>query len=606
MNTSLIGPTPRLVAGTAALLLALTAGCGGKQAPSTTDANPAAAAPATPAATAGAAATPPAPLQASTATWTPEALEQLLAPVALYPDVVLVQVLTAATNPQEVLDAGNWLIANASLTGKAREDSAQQAGFTPPVRGLMQSPEVIDKMCLNMGWTEEVGQAYVNDQAGVTSAVQRLRAQAKDVGTLASSDKLKVETVAAAAPSDPPVIKIEPPSPQVVYVPQYDPVAAYAPAPASTAAPTAATTTTTTTTAQSGHSTGTLVTTGLLSFGAGILVANIFDDDDDDYWSSSYYGNMWSRPMPYYPPYPYRPVYGNGFYPGYGYNRPPSWGNNGWGNNNTIIINQDNDYWNRWGNDDSVLANRREPRSPITAAKPNRPELRQLNADAAKGPKRPGPSAAQTAEWKGQKGYAGADPAKRAAATSAAATARDRAAVNPGATAGARDRVAAAPKVQGTYAGARPANAASATRPVGARLPTGPASGSKVAPTARPAGYDRGRVADAAERRPTAASRPAYSPESRPARPAYAQESRPPRPAYSPGSGNEKPTFRPATSPDRAASRAPRPAPSRTAITGADRGGADRAASARGRASTGGKVPVQSRQAAAARQPRGR
>jgi hypothetical protein len=608
MNTSLTRPTPRLAAGAAALLLALTAGCGGKQAPSPTEANPAAAAPSTPAATAGSAAAPPAPLQTSTATWTPEALEQLLAPVALYPDVVLVQVLTAATNPQEVLDAGNWLIANASLTGKSREESAQQAGFTPPIRGLMQSPEVIDKMCLNMGWTEEVGQAYVNDQAGVTSAVQRLRAQARDVGTLASSDKLKVETVAAAAPSEPPVIRIEPPSPQVVYVPQYDPVAAYAPTTASTVAPVAPTTTTTTTTTQSGHSTGALVTTGLLSFGAGILVANIFDDDDDDYWNSSYYGNMWSRPMPYYPPYPYRPVYGNGFYPGYGYNRPPSWGNNGWGNNNTIIINQDNNYWNRYGDDATVLANRREPRSPITAAKPNRPELQRLNADAAKGPKRPAPSAAQTAEgWKGQKGYAGADPTKRAAAASAAATARDRAPATPGAAGGARDRVAAAPKVQGTYAGARPANVGGAARPAVAKLPTGPASGSKVAPNARPAGYDRGRVADAAAPRPTAVSRPSRpTPElSNPAsRPAYSPESRPSRPAYSQQS---RPTARPGMSPDRSASKMARPAPpSRTAMSGSGRGGADRAASARGRASTGGTVPVQSRQAAAARQPRGR
>lgn len=590
MNTSLTRPTPRLAAGAAALLLALTAGCGGKQAPSPTEANPAAATPSTPAATAAPAAAPPAPLQTSTATWTPEALEQLLAPVALYPDVVLVQVLTAATNPQEVLDAGNWLIANASLTGKSREESAQQAGFTPPVRGLMQSPEVIDKMCLNMGWTEEVGQAYVNDQAGVTSAVQRLRAQAKDVGTLASSDKLTVETVAAAAPSEPPVIRIEPPSPQVVYVPQYDPVAAYAPTTASTVAPVAATTTTTTT--QSGHSTGALVTTGLLSFGAGILVANIFDDDDDDYWNSSYYGNMWSRPMPYYPPYPYRPVYGNGFYPGYGYNRPPSWGNNGWGNNNTIIINQDNNYWNRYGDDATVLANRREPRSPITAAKPNRPELQQLNADAAKGPKRPAPSAAQTAEgWKGQKGYAGADPTKRAAAASAAATARDRAPATAGAAGGARDRVAAAPKVQGTYAGARPANAGGTARPGAAKLPTGPASGSKVAPNARPAGYDRGRVADAA------APRPAYTPEARPARPANSPEARPAaRPAYAAESA-ARPAY----------SKQSRPTPSRTAVAGADRGGADRAASARGRASTAGKVPDQSRQqAAAARQPRSR
>jgi hypothetical protein len=570
MNTILLRPGTRLAVGAAALALAVIAGCGGKKEAAPTAATPAAGAPAT---VPDPAAAPPAPLQTSAASWTPEALEQLLAPIALYPDVVLMQVLTAATNPQEVLDAGNWLIANASLTGKGREDAAQQAGFTPPIRGLMQSPEVVDQMCLNMGWTEELGQAYVNDQAGVTSAVQRLRAQAKDVGTLASSDKLKVETVPPAAPSEPPVIKIEPPSPQVVYVPQYNPVTAYAPPAATPAATTAAASSTTTT--QSGHSTGSLVATGLLSFGAGILVANIFDDDDDDYWHSSYYGNMWYRPMPYYPPYPYRPVYGGGFYPGYGYNRPPSWGNNGWGNNNTIIVNQDNNYWNRYGDDNSILSNRREPRSPITAAKPNRPELQQLNADAAKGPKRPAPSTAQAADaWKGQKGYAGADPAKRAAATSAATTARDRAATTPGAAGAARDRVAAAPKVQGTYAGARPANAAGAARPAPAKLPTGSAPGTKVAANAKPSSIDRGRVADAAAPRPTAVSRPAYSSDARPA----AASNRAAAPVARP---------------------APAPAPTRTAVAGAGRGSSDSAASARGRASTAGKVPAQSRQAGA-------
>ena len=216
----------------------LVAGCGNKEpapaASTQSDAPPATA----PADATQAPAQPPAPLQATTATWAPEALEELLAPVALYPDPVLVQVLTAATNPQEVLDAGNWLIANPSLNGDALDEAAQQVGFTPPVRGLIQSPQVIDQMCLNMGWTEELGQAYVNDQAGVMDAVQRLRVQAQEVGTLASSDKMKVETVAPPEPSQPQVITISPPSPQVVYVPQYDPVAAYAPPPTTTTATT--------------------------------------------------------------------------------------------------------------------------------------------------------------------------------------------------------------------------------------------------------------------------------------------------------------------------------------------------------------------------------
>ena len=128
------------------------------------------------------------------ATWTPEALEELLAPIALYPDPVLSQVLIASTNPQEVLDAGNWLIANEGLKGKALDDAAAQVGFTPPIRALVQFPETVDMMCMELGWTTELGQAFVADQAGVLDAVQRLRKQAMDVGNLQVVGAMKVET----------------------------------------------------------------------------------------------------------------------------------------------------------------------------------------------------------------------------------------------------------------------------------------------------------------------------------------------------------------------------------------------------------------------------
>ena len=517
----------------ALILSALVGGlaaCGGKEPASA----PASAPPATTPADANQVpAQPPAPLQATAATWTPEALEELLAPVALYPDPVLIQVLTAATNPQEVLDAGNWLIANPSLSGDALDEAAQQAGFTPPARGLIQFPQVVDQMCLNMGWTEELGQAYVNDQAGVMDAVQRLRAQAQQVGTLTSSDKMKVETVPPPEPSQPQVITISPPSPQVVYVPQYDPVAAYAPP---------ATTATTTTAEDKGHSTGALVATGVLAFGAGILVGEIFDDDDDDdYWNDRYYGNMWYRPMPYYPPYPYRPAYGGGFYPSYGYNRPPNYIRGG---NNVVIVNQNNNYWNRYDNDRDIEVNRRQAQSPISAARPDRSDLTRLNADAAKGPKRSAPAASDA--WQGKSGYAGADPAKRAAIESRTDAAKTKAPV-------------AAPKVQGTYAGAKPAqDRVDATKSTAA--PSRPAPAAKPAAAAKPAvaskakDVDRGRVADAAPSRPapTAAAKPAV---------------------------------RPATT-------------ERTAVSGADRGAADKAASARGRQSAPKGVPPQAKQRA--------
>jgi len=263
-----------------------------------------------------------APLAADSTTWTPEALEDLLAPVALYPDPVLAQVLVATTNPQEVLDAGNWLVANPDLKGKPLDTAAEKAGFTLTMRSVMQFPEVVDQLCMNMPWTEELGQAYVNDQQGVMDAIQRLRAQAKEVGSLQSSPQMKVSTQKDPAGD---VITLEPANPNVVAVPKYDPITVYAPptstvivAPAGTtvaapAAPAATTTTTTTTTTEDkGHSTGSMIATGVLAFGAGLLVAEVFDDDDD-YYHHGYYGNMYRAPMPYYPPYPYRPAYGNGY-----------------------------------------------------------------------------------------------------------------------------------------------------------------------------------------------------------------------------------------------------------------------------------------------------
>jgi hypothetical protein len=491
-------------------------GCGSKEpAPSASATPPAATAQAAPDAAQQAAAQPPQPLQASTTTWTPEAMEELLAPVALYPDPVLGEVLVASTNPQEVLDAGNWLLQNPSLQGKALDEAAKEVGFTPPVRGLLQSPEVIDMMCQEMGWTTELGQAYVNDQAGVLDAVQRLRVQAKDVGNLKSSDQMKVATEVQDGHE---VITVSPPGSQVVYVPQYDPVAVYAPPPATAVTP--ATTTTTTTT---GHSTGTLVATGLLSFGAGILVANIFDDDDDDWYKKGYYNpRYYGPPMPYYPPRPYNPRYGNGYYPSNGYNRPPGYGGrngNNYVNNGNVVINTGgNSYWDHYDNNRSGYngANRdgqsRKANSPITAAKPNRPELNTLNAQAKEGPKRPAPG---PDAWKGQSSYAGAQQGAKSKVPDA----------RPGAaSAGTRD----VPKVQGTYAGgqsnaadarSKAASATPAAKPTAKAAPNVSRPDSKPsASAARPAASDRASAAPSPAKVTKPASKPAAMPSSAPER----------------------------------------------------------------------------------------
>ena len=125
--------------------------------------------------------------------------------------------LIASTNPQEVLDAGNWLLQNTGLKGGALDDAAAAAGFTPPVRALVQFPETVDMMCLELGWTTELGEAFVADQPGVLDAVQRLRKQAKDVGNLQSTEQMTVEMQQQEGQE---VVVLKPAQPEVVYVPQ--------------------------------------------------------------------------------------------------------------------------------------------------------------------------------------------------------------------------------------------------------------------------------------------------------------------------------------------------------------------------------------------------
>jgi predicted small lipoprotein YifL len=378
------------------------------------------------------------PAAAVPTSWTAEAMEELLAPVALYPDPILMQVLAAAGNPQEVLDAGNWLLQNQGLKGNDLEQAASKIGFTPPTRAILQFPATLDMMCQEMAWTTELGQAFVADQQGVLDAVQRLRFQAQDVGNLKSSPQMNVSMQDQGGQQ---VIYLKPADPEVVYVPQYDPVAVYAPAPAAT----------TTTVVQEGHSTGALITTGLLAFGAGMLVNEIFDDDDD--WNDRYYPRYGYGGGYYYNRYPYRPAYGNGYYPNNGYNRPPNY-NNGWQNNGNI--NTGDITINTGGNRPNVGGNRpdfndsrlRTGSSPISKAKPNR-DMSKINQRPARpagaDDKRPG-TGSSASDWKGQSGYAGA---KKSPTGKPSADIADK----------ARDQARTGgkqPKEQGGYAGAKP------------------------------------------------------------------------------------------------------------------------------------------------------
>jgi len=539
-------------------------GCGSKEPPAQQAQAPAAPADTVPVATQPA----PAPVEASQVaqTWTPEALEELLAPIALYPDPVLSQMLIASTNPQEVLDAGNWLLQNTELKGKALDAAAATVGFTPPIRALVQFPETVDMMCLELGWTTELGEAFVADQAGVLDSVQRLRKQAIDVGNLQSTEQMKVERTQQEGQE---VVVLKPAKPEVVYVPQYDPVTAYAPLPATT--PTTATTTTVTE-QKSGHSTGAMITTGVLAFGAGILVNELFDDDDDDRYGY-YYPNYGYGGMPYYPPYPYRPSYGGGYYPSNGYNRPPNY-NSGFQNTGNIVINTGGGggggYWDRY--DNKPNGGYRRPTttsSPITAARPNRPEINDLNKRQPRAMpadvRRPSPNAT-AANWKGQGGYAGATPGKSKDAQARIANAQPGysrpAPTRPGTGAATK----APPKVQGSYAGAKPDRV-------------------KPTPTGKPATATRDVQKPVTQTRDL----PKPKPQTRDVpKPSTAQGDR----GYARPMPDKKPAARPQTMERPAASKpmpTTRPAPSGgnrgTAMSGAQGGSRDRAASQRGQQS---------------------
>jgi Protein of unknown function (DUF3300) len=310
-------------------------------------------------------------------------LDDVVAPIALYPDQLLTQILTAATNAQEVLDGGNWILQNQSLKGDALTNAAKQAGFSPSMQYLMTFPQVVDNMCQQIDWTRELGQDFQADQKGVMDAVQRKRTQAQQTGNLKSSPQMTVDT--KKADNGQPYVEIKPADPQVVYVPQYNPVTIYnTPAPAPVV-----TTTTTTEPAQSGVSTGTAVAIGLLSFGVGMAVGSAIHRDDYYPYPSWGYGGVYYGGRPYYPP-PYRPVY-PGYRPAYGYRPPPNYHWNQY--NRNVNVNVNNNYYNKF-NSNTVNRNR---------------NVNNINANS-----RPALGAGNQAggqpNWKGQSTYQGARP----------------------------------------------------------------------------------------------------------------------------------------------------------------------------------------------------
>jgi hypothetical protein len=176
-------------------------------------------------------------------------LQQLVAPIALYPDSLVAQILAAATFPDQVSAANNWLQQHQDLKGSALMQAVDTQSWDPSVKALTQFPSVLGNLAKNLSWTSALGEAYGTQAADVMKAVQVLRAKAQAAGNLKSGSQVTV------VQQSPQVIVIQPANPQIVYVPQYNPAVVYG-----------------TPYVTPGYSTATVVTTAVVAFGVGIAV----------------------------------------------------------------------------------------------------------------------------------------------------------------------------------------------------------------------------------------------------------------------------------------------------------------------------------------------
>jgi hypothetical protein len=257
----------------------------------------------------------------------PEELDNLVAPIALYPDALVAQVLGAATFPDQVTDADGWLKQNSRLTGEPLMRAVDKESWDPAVKALTQFPSVLDDLAKNLAWTSALGEAAATQQPDVMAAVQRMRAKAYAAGNLKSGPQIKV------LQESPQTIIIQPANPQVVYVPSYNPTVIYG---APIVVP--------------GYSSADVAAAAIISFGVGVAVGAMVRGSccgwgwggwgtnwhgntiiynrnvyvGNSYWRGGYYAGY----RPGYPAYrPGNPAYrpGNpGYRPGYpGYGRPP-------------------------------------------------------------------------------------------------------------------------------------------------------------------------------------------------------------------------------------------------------------------------------------------
>ena len=185
-----------------------------------------------------------------------EEIDKLLAPVALYPDQLLAQILMCASDPAKAVELNAWMKKNATLKGTPLQDAAVKAGFEPSFVALVLFPDIVNMMAVQKDWTTRLGQAFTTDRSAVFGSIQRLRAQAQKAGNLKDTPQQEVETQTTASGQQ--VIVIEPSNPQVVYVPQYNPTTVYV---------------------EQSSSSGNAAAAAIIGFTAGIAIGAAIDND---------------------------------------------------------------------------------------------------------------------------------------------------------------------------------------------------------------------------------------------------------------------------------------------------------------------------------------
>jgi hypothetical protein len=241
--------------------------------------------------------------EADEARLSPSQIDELVSPIALYPDALVAQIVAASTYPDQVVAANSWLQANSKLNSAELMKQVDGQSWDPSVKALTQFPSVLNNMATNLSWTSALGDASYNQQADVMASVQRLRKQAKDAGNLKTTSQQTVKTETQQGQQ---VIVVQPTNPQVVYVPAYNPTVVYG-----------------VPYYPPGYSTSAMVATAVISFGVGMAIGaavsggwgwnswgcgwhggtvvynrNVYVSRSNVYHNGGYYGNR-PRPTPY-------------------------------------------------------------------------------------------------------------------------------------------------------------------------------------------------------------------------------------------------------------------------------------------------------------------